>query len=61
MVEIKGYHKLVGSQGESPGVGCSKLRVVKSRGENIVVGSKSWDDHWIRTSSHVSCIRRFGG
>jgi hypothetical protein len=53
--------ELGSSQGESPRVGCSKSRVTKSRGARIAVGSRSREDHWIRTSSHMSCIQRFRG
>jgi hypothetical protein len=40
VAEIKGSRELGGSQGESPGVGCSKSRVAKSRGEK--------DSRWIQ-------------
>jgi hypothetical protein len=47
VAEIDRSHELGGSQGESPGVGCSKSRVVKWRGERITVGSRSREDRWI--------------
>jgi hypothetical protein len=37
VAEIKGSHELRGSQGERPGVGCSKSRVAKSRGARITI------------------------
>jgi hypothetical protein len=62
VAEIKGSRELGGSQGKSPRVGCSKSReVVKSRGVKTTVRSRSREDRWIRASSHVSRIRRFGG
>jgi hypothetical protein len=48
VAEIKGSRELRGSQGKSPKVGCSKSRVVKSRGVETVIGSREQEDHWIR-------------
>jgi hypothetical protein len=61
VAEIKGSRKLGGSQGESPKIGCSKSRVVKSRGARTAIGSRSSEDHWIRVSPRLSRIRRFEG
>ena len=64
MAEIEGSRELGGSQDESLGVGCSKSRVEKSRGERIVVGSRSREDRWIRsfiariTPSEVRRLRK---
>jgi hypothetical protein len=48
VAEIKESHELGGLQGKSPKVGCSKSRVAKSRGVEIVIRSREWEDHWIR-------------
>jgi hypothetical protein len=58
--EIKGSRELGGSQGESPKIGCSKSRVIKSRARTTV-GSRSREDHWIRVSPRLSPIQRFEG
>jgi hypothetical protein len=54
-------HELGGSQGESPGVGCSKLQSC----EIARIKENRWiqvaEDRWIRVLSCLSHIQRFGG
>jgi hypothetical protein len=42
-------------------LGAPSREVAKSRGVETVIGSGSREDRWIRASSRVSHIRRFGG
>jgi hypothetical protein len=58
VAEIKESRELGGSQGKSPKVGCSKSRVAKSRGVETTIGSREWEDHWIR---NPIAYRAFGG
>jgi hypothetical protein len=61
VVEIKGSHELGGSEGESPKIGRSKSRVVKSRGAGTTVGFRSSEDCWIRVSPCLSRLWRVEG
>jgi hypothetical protein len=63
VAEIEGSRKLGGSPGESQNLGCSKSREVKSRGARITIGSREWEDCWIRNpiTFHVFEVRRLKG
>jgi hypothetical protein len=61
VAEIEGSCELGGSPGESPGVGCSMLRVAKSRGVKTVVGSRKREDHWIRNPIAYHAFGRLKG
>jgi hypothetical protein len=48
VAEIKGSRELGGSQGESPRVGCSKSRSCEIMRSETTIGSREWEDRWIR-------------
>jgi hypothetical protein len=51
---IAGSHELGSSQGESPKLGAPSHEVMKSRGARTTIGSREWEDHWIRNPSPIA-------